>query len=445
MFISDDPKVGFASTEQDIIDAFEKVKKDNNITLNEWENVDYIARMAFFLENSDKIKMTASYNPTISDKRLGISNSAYKKIVTIPKNVENYIDLLGGDFKPVFRILSYNEGKAFRNDITVLIDFKNNIVWANCTTNKLVYGYGGKLIDDYCSGVVNYVIPNSKTLNRGKIKELRVNNLRSSALKPDFSDMEKFKDVIAKSVLSVARVDFDARHGNRFEDFPGINKAMLDCFQYYFKPCAEAPHFHFVSKGYVLGHENFDSAALAIGVNGLTRYLVDLYDFEKFDKLGRFDLGLPFLSIKQKTGDIEFGKVKDLTYGLRSTYVDMSDSGKETFKKNFVEGVSRMFYRLSKNRVSEEKINKFYNQANSIVSYVLSEDMPDKDEMIDPIILFAIESSAIGSMYNLPQPLSREKKNIGRLASDFYGTISYCLGKAEMGKERSTGEAAQEK
>lgn len=443
MLVSDESRVNFASSEKEIIEAYEKLKNESGITLKDWEDKDLIARMLFFLENSDKVKLTASFNRTISDPKNGVSNSAFKRIITIPKNVNNYTDYLSGEFQPVFKIFAYNENKAIQNEIVVSIDFKNKIVCACVLTNKLVIGYDGRVFDKYCVGVCNYVIPNAKGLIRGKIKDLKNNSGKITSLKLNYEDMEAFNDVIAKSVISVCRVDFDARHTNIFEE-TGFNKEKIKMLEEYFRPCAEAPHFHFVYRDYVISHNKDDSSSLAISSGGLTRYLVDLCSANKNDKLANFDLCMPFLSIKKNLTEIQFSDVKDLTYGLRSTYLNMSKENQEVYKDKFITSITRMFERLSKNHLPEDKIDKFYNQADMLSSYLLGLDMPDQDTMFDPIEVLALQMCAINTLFNLPAQQDKEKIGLGRLATDFFGTVNYCLSKVPKQKQNENENEGEE-
>lgn len=428
-------------SEDDIISALEQVLKENSLTLSEKETLDYIARITYFFNRAEYVKLTPSFNPNLKYETKNGQANPYRKLVTVPRKVNNFYEYQKGKFIPVCKFSAVDDKKASHNEFLISIDFENKVVLANVSTIKYIYGYKPKVIDTFCSGVANFVIPDPNGLMRGKIKDLVARGRNMPNLRLDYNDFDKFNDTIAKSVIAVSRMDLDSRHGNNYEVVPGYNKAQKRILDDYFRKFADPPHFHFVYRDYVLNRNLNDSSALAINVEGLAKYLVDLNHSQITDEIMMYPLGMPFVDIKKGNVKLSADKVEELTSNMSALYNDFTKSNKEDFYAVLKANIERLTSRLIKMKCSELQCENFTRDAYRIIDIITGKEKANPKESYDALIVLGIQTSAVSAFYNFSRLDTYLKTDVGKFANDLFNTINVCLEKTALDKEKDNTTA----
>ena len=181
-----------------------------------------------------------------------------------------------------------------------------------------------------------------------------------------------------------------------------------------------------------------DSSALAINVNGLTSYLVDL-TFAKSnsnEEILKHDFGMPFNDIKNGKFEINKEQTEKLVSGISSIYDELSDEEKESF-------VTSLLFDLNERMKGSSKANKEnYNKELEIntesfarlAGLVTKLDAADDDKYtFNPLTLLAFEASSLNQIYKLSFTNKKLKSEISKIGNNFYNTIEYCL--SELAKQ----------
>ena len=425
------------ASEQDILDVFEEVKGKVASGLSEQDTLDLVARINYFFNRSNFVKLSPTFNSHLIDPGYDGKNNMYKKIVTVPIDKNDYYTYQKGTFVPVCSFSVKDDKKAIENFFLISVDFKNKVVSAIVTTKKIVFGSGQKVIDSFCSGVANFIIPNPSDLMRGKVKDIKENRRKVKHLSLDYSNFFAFNDTIAKSVLPISRVDFDSRHKNTFEDVQNYNSEQENLLNKYFKQFADPPHFHFVYKDYVLNHNMTDSSALAMNISDLTKYLVDLNASNLTDEIVNYNFGMPFVDIKKSCAKLTARDISKFSAGFKNIFDRLSENQKETIKKNIDLTSENMKTRLSKGKSGVSSCNEYLKNAKRILELMTSEQEYSKYDNFNALEILAIQTSAINELYKIANTSASLKSEIGRVCNDFYNTINLCLDSKTMAKNKN--------
>ena len=452
--------IDLVNSEEEIISTFDSIAQSLSLNLSKEESFSFIAKIVDLFHRCENVKISASFNNNIKDKGYESKGSAYKKIVTVPKNIDKYFEYQKGNFIPICKFSGLDTRKSTLNDYTVYADFDRKIVKADVVTKKFIYDNRNKLIDSYCSGVAIFVIPNPQGLIRGKIKDLVSNNSNIVYLKnkpieigdrletlenlsDDYTNLSGYLQIIEKSILHICRIDLDSRHGNNFEDVPGYNKDKKKVLDEYFRKFADPPHFHFIYKGYVLNHNQNDSSALAINVDFLTRYLIDLRYADKSNPIFKEDFGMPFIDILNSSKNFSGEEIRRLTSRFKYDFQQFSEEEKSDFSQCVSAGIMNISKRMSKIKCSKDEISDFVAKSNRIMEIIFEDKDFSGKESFDPILLLALQTNIISNYYKFSRVNTKYKSQLDSVLSDFYGIVGHCLSQSDKSLNKNQSEILQ--
>lgn len=427
----------YVYSEKEIEYVFDNFQKQYMPNISDENYIDLYYRILYFFNHSRALKLSPENNDDLYYEEYGESNTEHKSLMTVPKNLNKYVDFEKGTFIPVCRFKKTSPKKSYDNEFVISIDVERNIVWANVTTTKHVYKIKNKNqpLKSHCYCVANYCIPNVTEIVRGKSEDIL--NGKVADIKPlEFSsDIDKFEEVISQCVLHVGRMDIDVEHRNRYffdDGRPMFSDEEMNVLGKYFGEVAGPPHFHFIYKDYVLALNSHDSSALAINVNGLTSYLNDLYfvDENSNSAMLKYDFGMPFNDIKRSNMPISYEKASELMSGISSIYESISEEEKQEFISTLFSDLkqrSKHINRTSSPRISE-KYDTFMNNINNLCAIITSNgNSPLNSTEFDPITVLTFEASALNQIYKLSFTNKNLKFDIAKAGNNIYNTIEFCL------------------
>jgi len=434
------------SSQEELMNKFDEFVKNNNVSISPEKVFDYIARISFFFNNADSSKLTPYFNKSLGHEMYNGTSVSRRNLYTVPKTINNYYEFGKGNLIPFCEFSGIDEDHSSRNDYKIFVDLENDIVYATVGVTRLIKGKSGKVIDEADFSLANYCIPSLSSLIRGRSEDIIRNNTKPLTFDEKYDNYADYEEAIKKAVIMVSRVDTDGRHPNDFSDIPNLNRDKQKLARQIFKESAEEPHLHFCYKDYIVRHKKADSAALAISLNQLPNYLMDLKFAGKDDDILRESFGLPFVDVRKRQMSYNHEDIKELTSGIRDTYSYFSKNDKKAFLPLYNDEIELLAKKIGKEK-NESTANEFKKQAEIMLKVLTGESENDNSKdyvRFDSLTLITLEAQFLKVLNKLKVNSSRLKSKFNSSFNDLYSTINASLGsKKYLDKRKITTQVVK--
>lgn len=428
------------STEE-IISKFDDFVKKNNLSLSQEKIFDFIAKISYFFANSNNNRLTPYFEDSLGKEMYNGEQVSHRNLYSVPKNVSNYYEFGKGNLVPFCKFSGKDEKHSSRNDFYIYVDIDNNLVYATLCVVREIVGKSGKVFAESDFSVTNLCIPDVKTISRGKSSDLLKNSSDVMTFNEQYSNFWSYFETIKKCIISISRIDTDCRHPNKFEDLPSLNKEKLKIAREYLKEKADAPHFHFCNKEYILKHKESDSSAIAISLNQIPDYLIALKVAQRFDEILKEDFGMPFLEISKKQTYYDYDMVLNLTQGIRDAYKSFNKEEKERLTSSIEMQCGLQSKKIA--RESNQNIAKQYLDDCIMIYNIITQSqdaIKSKDYVnVDAITLLNVEIEFLKIISQNSNIRSKISNKANLAYNDFFLTINESLGRKKfLHKKKST-------